>query len=91
MEAQVQSETPFPPPTAAGGRTYTPEEIVQRPFTRPREALKVAPGLIVTQHCGEGKANQYMLRGFQLDHGTDLAITLDDIPLNMPAHGHGQG
>ncbi len=62
------------------------------PFSRPGEALETAvPGLMVTQHSGEGKANQYQLRGFQLDHGTDLAITLDGMPLNMPTHGHGQG
>ena len=61
-------------------------------FSRPGEALETAvPGLMVTQHSGEGKANQYQLRGFQLDHGTDLAITLDGMPLNMPTHGHGQG
>lgn len=61
------------------------------PFTRPGEALEIVPGLIVTQHSGEGKANQYFLRGFNLDHGTDLAITLDGMPVNMPTHGHGQG
>jgi len=49
------------------------------------------PGLIVTQHSGEGKANQYFLRGFNLDHGTDLAIKVDGMPVNMPTHGHGQG
>jgi hypothetical protein len=49
------------------------------------------PGLIVTQHSGEGKANQYFLRGFNLDHGTDLSIKLDGMPVNMPTHGHGQG
>ncbi len=49
------------------------------------------PGLIATQHSGEGKANQYFLRGFNLDHGTDLAITVDGMLVNMPTHGHGQG
>ena len=49
------------------------------------------PGLVVTQHSGEGKANQYFLRGFNLDHGTDLAITVDGMPINMLTHGHGQG
>ena len=51
----------------------------------------MVPGLIVTQHSGEGKANQYFLRGFNLDHGTDLAINVDGMPVNMPTHGHGQG
>ena len=61
------------------------------PTTRPGEVLEAAPGLIVTQHSGEGKANQYFLRGFNLDHGTDLAITVDGMPANMRTHGHGQG
>ena len=61
------------------------------PFSRVGEALEIVPGLIVTQHSGEGKANQYFLRGFNLDHGTDLAISVDGMPVNMPTHGHGQG
>ncbi len=70
----------------------TGKEINAVPFSRPGEALETAvPGLMVTQHSGEGKANQYQLRGFQLDHGTDFEITLDGMPLNMPTHGHGQG
>ena len=70
----------------------TGKEINAVPFSRPGEALETAvPGLVVTQHSGEGKANQYQLRGFQLDHGTDFALYLDGMPLNMPTHGHGQG
>ena len=61
------------------------------PVSRVGELLEAVPGLIVTQHSGEGKANQYFLRGFNLDHGTDLAITVDGMPVNMPTHGHGQG
>ena len=72
-------------------RTVTREEIAARPITRPAEVLEAAPGLIVTQHSGEGKANQYFLRGYNLDHGTDLAISLDDMPINMRTHAHGQG
>jgi hypothetical protein len=53
--------------------------------------LENVPGLIVTQHSGEGKANQYFLRAFNLDHGTDLATEVDDMPVNMPTHAHGQG
>ena len=45
------------------------------------------PGLVVTQHSGEGKANQYFLRGYNLDHGTDLAIYVDDVPINLRTHG----
>ena len=61
------------------------------PIIRPGEILEAAPGLIVTQHSGEGKANQYFLRGFNLDHGTDLAISVDGMPVNMRTHAHGQG
>jgi outer membrane receptor protein involved in Fe transport len=66
-------------------------DVNARPFSRPAEALEVVPGLIVTQHSGDGKANQYFLRGFNLDHGTDLAISVDDMPVNMRTHAHGQG
>lgn len=51
----------------------------------------MVPGLVVTQHSGDGKANQYFLRGFNVDHGTDFASRVDGIPVNMPTHGHGQG
>ncbi len=54
-------------------------------------SLEVVPGLIVTQHSGDGKANQYFLRAFNLDHGTDFATSVDGIPVNMPTHAHGQG
>jgi len=67
------------------------EQLQARPIYRPGEILESVPGLIITQHSGEGKANQYFLRGFNLDHGTDLAITVDGIPVNMRTHGHGQG
>ena len=66
-------------------------EVNAVPFSRVGEALEAVPGLIVTQHSGEGKANQYFLRGFNLDHGTDLSIRIDGMPVNMPTHGHGQG
>ena len=55
------------------------------------EILETVPGVIITQHAGGGKANQYFLRGFNLDHGTDFAIYLDDMPLNLPSHAHGEG
>jgi outer membrane receptor protein involved in Fe transport len=79
------------PPGMASEITVSGEEINARPFARPGEALEAVPGLIVTQHSGEGKANQYFLRGYNLDHGTDLAITVDGIPVNMRTHAHGQG
>ena len=68
-----------------------PEGAAERPIARPGELLETVPGVIITQHSGSGKANQYFLRGFNLDHGTDFRITVDDIPVNMPSHGHGQG
>ena len=81
-----------PPAEPAASTHYVPrEEIAARPVARTGEVLEAAPGLIVTQHSGEGKANQYFLRGFNLDHGTDLAITVDGMPVNMPTHAHGQG
>ena len=66
-------------------------EIADRPILRSGEVLETVPGLIITQHAGGGKANQYYLRGFNLDHGTDIAIFLDDMPLNLPSHAHGEG
>lgn len=78
-------------PSAASATRISGTEVNAVPFSRPGEALEVVPGLIVTQHSGEGKANQYFLRGFNLDHGTDLAISVDGMPVNMPTHGHGQG
>jgi len=76
---------------SASQGTVLPEQIKHRPLRRPAEVLEAVPGLIVTQHSGSGKANQYFLRGFNLDHGTDFAIYLDGMPINMPTHGHGQG
>jgi outer membrane receptor protein involved in Fe transport len=75
----------------ASQMTVTGADLNARPVTRPGEIVEAAPGLIVTQHSGEGKANQYFLRGYNLDHGTDLAITVDDMPINMRTHAHGQG
>ena len=79
------------PPAAASEMEVPREALAARPVARTAEALEAAPGLIVTQHSGEGKANQYFLRGFNLDHGTDLAISLDGMPVNMRTHAHGQG
>lgn len=65
--------------------------IVALPILRPGEIMEMVPGLIVTQHAGDGKANQYFLRGFNLDHGTDFATYVNGVPVNMPTHAHGQG
>jgi len=71
--------------------TVLAKQLQNRPILRTGEVLEVVPGLIVTQHSGDGKANQYFLRGFNLDHGTDFATRVDGLPVNMPTHGHGQG
>jgi hypothetical protein len=76
---------------AASEGTIDQAQIQARPVLRPGEVLEDIPGLVISQHSGEGKANQYYLRGFQLDHGTDLAGTIAGIPVNLPTHAHGQG
>lgn len=76
--------------SASIGTVYA-EQFENRPISRTGEVLEVVPGLIVTQHSGEGKANQYFLRGYNLDHGTDFAIFIDGLPVNAPTHAHGQG
>ena len=78
-------------PDAASALTVTGGELKLRPRLRPADILEVAPGLITVQHAGGGKANQYFLRGFDIDHGTDLALYVDGVPVNMVSHGHGQG
>ena len=76
---------------AASAGTVTSKLIESRPTLRPAEVLEFIPGVIVSQHSGDGKANQYYLRGFNLDHGTDFATFVDGMPVNMPTHAHGQG
>ena len=76
--------------TASQG-TVTQQEIDLRPAYRVGQVLETVPGLMVTVHSGEGKANQYFIRGFNLDHGTDFATYVDDMPVNEPTNAHGQG
>ncbi|MFZ5505690.1 MAG: TonB-dependent receptor, partial [Pseudomonadota bacterium] len=76
---------------AASQGRVTARLIENRPTLRPAEVLEFVPGVIVTQHSGGGKANQYFLRGFNLDHGTDFATYIDGMPANMPTHAHGHG
>ena len=66
-------------------------DLKDLPLLRRGEVMETVPGLVVTQHSGDGKANQYFLRGFNLDHGTDFAFSVDDVPVNLPTHAHGQG
>jgi outer membrane receptor protein involved in Fe transport len=67
------------------------QQLDLRPIARTGEVLESVPGVIVTQHAGGGKANQYFLRGFNLDHGTDFLTRIEGMPVNLPSHGHGQG
>ena len=86
-----------PRDTAIGTADSASEGAVERasyqsrPKLRPGDIVEAVPGVVATQHSGDGKANQYFLRGFNLDHGTDFAVTVDGMPVNMPSHGHGQG
>lgn len=76
---------------AASVGTVTKKQLEARTVYRPGELLESVPGLIVSQHSGEGKANQFYLRGFNLDHGTDLRTTVDGMIVNQRSHAHGQG
>src|SRR5881398_387344 len=76
---------------AASAGSVSQKELEMRTAYRPGEVLEATPGLVVSQHSGEGKANQFYLRGFNLDHGTDLRTTIDGMPVNQRSHAHGQG
>src|SRR5687767_898168 len=77
--------------SAGSEGAITAAQLAVRPVNRAAEVLETVPGLIISQHSGEGKANQYYLRGFNLDHGFDFAQTIAGIPVNMPTHAHAQG
>src|SRR5579871_6469706 len=77
--------------TSASQGVVDNTELQLTPTFRPGQLLETVPGLTVTAHSGEGKANQYMLRGYNLDHGTDIGIWVDGMPVNEPTHAHGQG
>lgn len=76
---------------SASQGAITSRQLDARPIMRAGEVLETVPGVVISQHSGEGKANQYYLRGFNLDHGTDFATTVAGLPVNMPTHGHGHG
>jgi outer membrane receptor protein involved in Fe transport len=77
--------------TAASEGAIAGADLAVRPLLRVAELLEAVPGMIAVQHSGSGKANQYFLRGFNLDHGTDFTTLIDDVPINLRTHGHGQG
>ena len=104
QSSQINTSTELPTVTVKGhynnavGTSDTASQGVIRgellqdiPLLRPGEALETVPGMVVTQHSGDGKANQYFLRGYNLDHGTDFASSVDGVQVNMPTHAHGQG
>ncbi|MGC2133100.1 MAG: TonB-dependent receptor plug domain-containing protein, partial [Xanthobacteraceae bacterium] len=78
-------------PQLASQMIFSGADLNARPIARPGEILEAAPGLAVVDHADGGKANQYYLRGYNLDHGTDMATYVDDVPINLPSHAHGQG
>lgn len=81
-----------PPPVTSSSEQLIPgKDFELRPHGRPADVLRLIPGLIIDQHQGGGKAEQYLLRGFDADHGTDLALFVDGVPVNLRSHAHGQG
>ena len=77
--------------SAGSEGAITAAQLAVRPVNRAAEVLETVPGMVISQHSGEGKANQYYLRGFNLDHGFDFGQTVAGIPVNMPTHAHAQG
>ncbi|HEU5055055.1 MAG TPA: TonB-dependent receptor, partial [Kofleriaceae bacterium] len=89
-EVIVVVADPLPRETASE-EIVTREELAVQPRRTPGQLLAATPALVVGQHAGGGKADQILLRGFDADHGTDVAVFVDGVPVNMPSHGHGQG
>ncbi len=79
------------PAEAASSVHFGARQLRERPHHHPSDVLRQTPGLVVAQHAGGGKSDQYFLRGFDADHGTDVAVFVDGIPVNLTSHGHGQG
>jgi outer membrane receptor protein involved in Fe transport len=87
-EIMVEADKPY---SAASSRLVRKIDMKLRPTRSAQDMLQLVPGLFITQHAGGGKAEQIFLRGFDADHGTDVAIDVDGLPVNMVSHGHGQG
>ena len=87
-EILAQADRPY---SAASSSTIRAFDLITRPAQSSQDLLQLTPGLITAQHAGGGKAEQIFLRGFDADHGTDVAISVDGMPVNMVSHGHGQG
>ena len=91
VEIMASSDSALGTRDAASQGVVGASVIKIKPLLRPADVLEFVPGMVVTQHSGDGKANQYFLRGMNLDHGTDFATTVNGVPVNMPSHAHGQG
>ena len=91
VEVTGSYDASLAPRSAASQGLVPPSRIALRPLLRAGDVLESVPGVLISQHSGEGKANQYYLRGFNLDHGTDFATAIAGVPVNMPTHAHGQG
>ncbi len=89
--ATVEIHHDRPGADTASRLTLGRRELELRPRARPADLVEAVPGLFAVQHAGGGKANQYFLRGFDADHGTDVAFLVDGVPVNLPSHAHGQG
>src|ERR687891_1663525 len=79
------------PTSAATEQTRSAKDLELRPTDTPSDVMRLTPGLIIGQHHGGGKADQILFRGFDSDHGTDFAVFIDGIPVNLVSHAHGQG
>jgi hypothetical protein len=91
MEVEGRATNLLGVATSASQGIVGQPEFAYRPLARAGELVEVVPGALATQHSGSGKANQFYLRGFNLDHGTDFSVMVDGVPMNMPSHAHGQG
>jgi hypothetical protein len=91
VEVTGRADTLIGVADSAGEGVVGREDLARRPLLRPGELLETVPGVVITQHSGGGKANQYFLRGMSLDHGTDFRITVAGVPVNLGTHAHGQG
>jgi outer membrane cobalamin receptor len=88
QELVVEAQRPV---SAASSRELRARDFMERPHLTVMQVLNNIPGLLVAQHQGGGKAPQWFLRGFDADHGTDVAVYADDMPINLVSHAHGQG
>ncbi|MDB5798200.1 MAG: TonB-dependent receptor [Paucimonas sp.] len=91
VEVESSVDRPIGVADSANQGTVTAKQLENRPRPRTGDLLEAVPGVVVTQHSSDGKANQYFARGFNLDHGTDFRTTVLGMPVNMPSHAHGQG